>query len=254
MNNEEARTFIRSYLDFVHKIHDKADDLSPISPLPKDVRKRIYVEFDMNDVKARACRKFGRQQLKKSISLAQEGLLLQSIDKAENAMFLRPDDPKPLVMLMRLYMPKYRNESLKAEFYARHVLQLDPSHQKANELLREPQNSLSKSKYLLGASLAACVAFGGLFLTQSDWVPQVESMFYSTESSIGDEQGGQKNHSNQQGFNKESDFKGTKAEESIVKNPGLPLSIDKGGEGLTILQKRLHPNGAITQAKSLGYR
>ena len=25
----------------------------------------------------------------------------------------------------------------------------------------------------------------------------------------------------------------------------------KGGEGLTILQKRLHPNGAITQAKIL---
>ena len=126
MNNEEARIFIRSYLDFVSKMHVGKEGKDPIPPLSKAFRAKIHTEFDMDDDKARACRKFGRQQIKKSIALAQEGLLLQSIDKAQRAMFLRPDDPKPLVMLMRLYMPKYRNEPDKAKFYAQHVLRLDP--------------------------------------------------------------------------------------------------------------------------------
>ena len=157
MNNEDARIFIRLYLDFVSKIHQ--DKEIPLSPLSKSFRSQININFNMDEEKARVCRKFGRQQLKKSIALAQEGLLLQSIEKAERAMVLRPDDPKPLIMLMRLHMPKYRNENQKAQFYAKHVLNLDPSHQKANELLLNVSGTVSRSKYLIGASLAAILVF-----------------------------------------------------------------------------------------------
>ena len=241
MNNEEARIFIRSYLDFVSKMHVDEESQAPAAPLSKVFRVQIHNEFDMDDDKARACRKFGRQQLKKSIALAQEGLLLQSIEKAQRAMFLRPDDPKPLVMLMRLYMPKYRNEPDAAKFYAQHVLRLDPSHQKANELLSDTDEKPSKSKYLIGASLAACIVFGGLFYTQGSWVPLVEEQLFSS-ASIEDtgvvEQQSKEQHkdSGTEDSKKEKESK-DEAEETIPKNPALPLSIDKGGAGFAIEER-----------------
>jgi len=231
VNNEEARIFIRSYLDFVSKIYVEKDSKNSIAPLSKSFREKIHDEFTMDDDKARACRKFGRQQLKKSIALAQEGLLLQSIEKAQRAMFLRPDDPKPLVMLMRLYMPSYRNELQKAEFYARHVLNLDPSHQKANELLNGTAGKQSKSKYLMGASLAACIVFGGLFYTQSEWVPMAEGMLYASDSSSDT---GMSDKKSEESTNDSGIEKKSKKEETIPKKPGLPLSIDKGGAGFEL--------------------
>lgn len=228
VNNEDARLFIRSYLDFVSTIHQ--DKETPKCPLTQTERAKIHDEFGMSDEKARVCRKFGRQQLKKSIALAQEGLLVQSIEKAERAMYLRPDDPKPLVMLMRLYMPKYRNEIQAAKFYAQHVLRLDPSHQKANECLNEDSNKTSRRTYLIGASLAACLVFGGLFYTQSEWVPVVEAMYSSdTPSEQRDNIASQQNSDSQKSGNNTEEY-----EKDLLKNQSLPLSIDKGGEGFAI--------------------
>lgn len=244
MNNEEARIFIRSYLDFVSTMHVGKEGKDPVPPLSKAFRAKIHSEFDMDDDKARACRKFGRQQIKKSIALAQEGLLLQSIDKAQRAMFLRPDDPKPLVMLMRLYMPKYRNEPDKAKFYAQHVLLLDPSHQRANELLSDTDEKPSKSKYLMGASLAACIVFGGLFYTQGSWVPLVEKQFFSSAStedtgvSAQQSEEPRKDSGTEESKKEKEPEKDTeKEEETIPKNPALPLSIDKGGAGFAIEER-----------------
>lgn len=230
VNNEEARIFIRSYLNFVSDAHK---DEGPASPLTKSFRAKIHDEFDMNDDKARVCRKFGRQQLKKSIALAQEGLLIQSIEKAERAMFLRPDDPKPLVMLMRLYMPKYKNENQKAAFYARHVLNLDPSHQKANECINGDSKKTPRSKYLIGASVAACFVFGGLFYTQGDWVPLAEAMLYSSGSSSDTRTSSKGDAIGAKGASEKS-IESTEEEKTIPKNPGLPLSIDKGGDGFEL--------------------
>lgn len=239
MNNEEARIFIRSYLDFVSKTHVDKESQAPVAPLPKAFRTTIHNEFDMDDDKARACRKFGRQQLKKSIALAQEGLLLQSIEKAQRAMFLRPDDPKPLVMLMRLYMPKYRNELDTAKLYAQHVLELDPSHQRANELLSDTDKNPSKSKYLIGASLAACIVFGGLFYTQSSWVPLVEEQLFSSASieDMGVVEQQSKEQLKDSGTEDSKKESKDETEETIPKNPALPLSIDKGGAGFAIEER-----------------
>ena len=234
MNNEQARDFIRSYLDVVEEVHTKEDIWT--SPLSKEERAIIQKKLEMDDNKARICRKFGRQQLKKSIALAQDGLLLQSIDKAERAMFLRPDDPKPLVMLMRLYLPEYRNEAEKADMYAAKVLELDPSHEKAKEI-RSSSKSPSKVKYLVGSAVAACVVFGGLFYTQDDWVPVVETML--TTASIEEEldTGSIEDHQ-EKGLDEEEVSKHLSAkEETIPKNPALPLSFEGEAEGL-ILEDR----------------
>ena len=234
MNNEEARIFIRSYLDFVSQIPQETEEAT--SPLTQSFRVKINDEFNMNDDKARVCRKYGRQQLKKSITLAREGLLLQSVEKAERAMFLRPDDPKPLVMLMRLYMPEYINEVEKARFYATYVLKLDPSHQKASDVLSEDSNKKSKFKYLIGASLAACLVFGGLFYTQSDWVPLVESMLYSSEATSNTVSSEKKNKEESVEISAKEAFDQSieENETNIPKKIALPLSIDKGGDGFML--------------------
>jgi hypothetical protein len=99
------------------------------------------------------------------LPLVKEGLLVQGIVKTEQAMFLRPHDPKQIVMLMRLYMPAYRNDVQKSHFYTEEVLNLDPSHQIVKNLIAPP--SKAHFRYLLMDVTAECVVFGGLLWAKS---------------------------------------------------------------------------------------
>lgn len=233
MNNEQARVFIRSYLGLVKKLHPKKEG-GWSEPLNDEDRCTVNEELEMDDAKARACRKFGRVQLKKSIALAKEGLLLQSIDKAEQAMYLRPDDPKPLVMLMRLYMPKYRNRPEYSNLYAQRVLVLDPSHQNAQELI-QTRHAFPRSRYLIASSIAACVVFGGLLYTQEKWIPSVEAFITASNAGAHTDSGivdtGTKDQDDaEQGATELS----VGNNEGIPKNSALPISLEGNMDGLVL--------------------
>ena len=178
---ETIKNLIRSFLQACRA--SKSAQQACIAPLNDKQRNKIYQDLSIGEDEKKAFRKFGRHQLKKSLSLAKEGLLLQSIEKVEQAMFLRPYDPKPLVMLMRLYMPNYRNNAEKALFYAQEVLLLDPSHEIAKTIVSPPKKPYFR--YLFAASFAACVLFVLFVQFWSVYTPPIfedtdENTFFDT--------------------------------------------------------------------------
>ena len=164
MEQSEGKKIINIYLEKMEShFSDKKYCIPSLS-----VRQKIEEELDLNDSNMRLFRKFGRHLLKKSTDNARKGYLETSIDKAKKAVWLRPGDPKAVVLLMRLHMPKYKDDPKLAQKYAEEVLSLDPNHVRAKKIL---ESSLPTSRNYLFISVLAAVVLFAVFTTFFDTLP-----------------------------------------------------------------------------------
>ena len=105
--------------------------------IPSDeYREKIQKEMSIDEKTMRLFRKFGRHLLQKSTDHAQKEILKPVWIKPKKVLWLRREIQKPVVLLMRLHMPKYKDDPELARRYAHAVLpNLDPNHVRAKKLL-----------------------------------------------------------------------------------------------------------------------
>ena len=153
MEQSEGKKIINTYLEKMESHFSNQKYCVPSNAF----RQKIEEELELNDANMRLFRKFGRHLLQKSTDNARKGNLETSIEKAKKAVWLRPGDPKAVVLLMRLHMPKYKNDPELAQKYAQEVLVLDPNHIRAQKILASSQPT--SRNYLFISVLAAVVLF-----------------------------------------------------------------------------------------------